>query len=83
MGLLDKLANAMQNFDYEGAADNVRNEVEKKQSSIENRVHKEFKQKARNASDDELRYNLQRAIDNDNYIMEEEIRNEMDRRGLY
>ena len=42
-----------------------------------------FRQKARNATDEELRYNLQNAIDNENYIMEEEIKKEMDRRGLY
>lgn len=83
MGLLDKFASAVKNFDYEGAADSLRNEYERKQASIERSAHNKFRDKARNATDDELRHNLQNAIDNDNYIMEEEIRKEMERRGLY
>lgn len=83
MGLFDKFANAVKNFDYEGAADSLRNEYERKQSSIERSAHNKFRDKARHATDDELRHNLQNAIDNDNYIMEEEIRKEMERRGLY
>ena len=43
----------------------------------------EIRQKARHATDEELRHNLERAIDNGNYIMEDEIRREMDRRGMY
>lgn len=83
MGLFDKFANAVKNFDYEGAADTFRNEYERKQSSIERNAHDKFRDKARNATDNELRHNLQNAIDNNNYIKEEEIRKEMERRGLY
>lgn len=83
MGFLDKLADGIKNFDYEGAADTMRREVERKQASIEKKGHEMFRQKACNATDEELRYNLQNAIDNENYIMEEEIKKEMDRRGLY
>ena len=49
---------------YEGAADSLRNEYERKQSSIERSAHNKFRDKARNATDDELRHNLQNAIDN-------------------
>ena len=80
---VNKLADAVRNFDYEGAANSLRDELERKQASIEKRAHNEIRQKARNASDDELRHNLQRAIDNDNYIMQEEIEKEMERRGIY
>lgn len=83
MGLFDKLASAVKNFDYEGAADSLRNECERKQASIERSAHNKFRGQARNATDDELRRYLQYAIDNDNYILEEEIRKEMERRGLY
>ena len=83
MGLFDKFASKDKNFDYEGAADSLRNEYERKQASIERSAHNKFRDKARNATDDELRHNLQNAMDNDNYIMEEEIRKEMERRGLY
>jgi len=76
MGFLDKLAKEIKNYDYAGA-------IEKKQESLERRAHSEFRQKARSASDEELRHNLQRAIDNDNWVMEDEIRAEMDRRGIY
>ena len=64
MGLFDKLASAVKNFDYEGAADSLRNEYERKQSSIERSAHNKFRDKARNATDDELRHNLHNAIDN-------------------
>lgn len=57
-------------------------EVAKKQASLETRARNEIRQKARSASDAELRHNLQRAIDNDNYIMQEEIEKEMERRGI-
>ena len=83
MGFFDKLADAVKNFDYEGAADSFSRELERKQSSIESRAHSAIRQKARNASDEELRHNLQKAIDNDNFILQEEIEREMDRRGLY
>ena len=83
VGLFDKLADAVRNFDYEGAAESFSRELERKQSSIESRARSEIRQKARYASDEELRHNLQKAIDNDNFIMQEEIENEMDRRGLY
>lgn len=83
MGFWEKLANAARNFDYEKAADSLRGEVERKQASIESRAHSEIRQKARNASDNELRHNLQKAKDNDNYIMQEEIEREMERRGIY
>ncbi|RGH17061.1 LacI family transcriptional regulator [Ruminococcus sp. AF12-5] len=63
-GLFDKLASAVKNFDYEGAADSLRNEYERKQSSIERSADNKFRDKARNATDDELRHNLQNAIDN-------------------
>ncbi|WP_270841275.1 hypothetical protein [Mediterraneibacter faecis] len=53
MGLFDKLASAVKNFDYEGAADSLRNEYERKQSSIERSAHNKFRDKARNATDDE------------------------------
>ena len=64
MGLFDKLASVVKNFDYEGTADSLRNEYERKQSSIERSAHNKFRDKARNATDDELRHNLQNAIDN-------------------
>lgn len=83
MGLFDKLADAVKNFDYEGAAESLGRELERKQSSIEGRARDEIRRKARNASDSELRHNLQRAIDNDNYIMQDEIEREMERRGIY
>ena len=83
MGFFDKLMDTVKNFDYEGAANSLRDEVERKQASVEKRAHNEIRQKARSASDDELRYNLQRAIDNNNYIMQEEIEKEMERRGIY
>ncbi|MBQ3545369.1 MAG: hypothetical protein IJA34_10360 [Lachnospiraceae bacterium] len=83
MGLFDKFANAVKNFDYEGATESFSKEIEKKQSSIESRARNEIRQKARNASDEVLRHNLQKAIDNNNFIMQEEIEKEMERRGMY
>ena len=74
MGFLDKLASA---------AGTLGNELEKKQVSIENRARSEIRSKARHATDEELRHNLQRARDNNNYIMEEEIEREMERRGIF
>ena len=76
MGLFDKLVNTISNYDYEGA-------IDRKVSSFEKRGRDEIRQKARHATDEELRHNLERAIDNGNYIMEDEIRREMDRRGMY
>ncbi len=83
MGFFDKLAEGIKNFDYEGAADSFRESMEQKQKKMVRQAHEGFREKARNATEDELRYNLQNAIDNDNYIMEEEIKKEMDRRGMY
>ena len=83
MGFFDKLAEKAKNFDYESARASIEKTVENKQKSIERNARNQIRQKVRNASDDALRRNLQNAIDNDNYIMEEEIKKEMDRRGLY
>ena len=49
MGLFDKFANAVKNFDYEGAADSLRNEYERKQSSIERSAHNKFRDKVCNS----------------------------------
>lgn len=83
MSLFDKLSSAVKNFDYEGAANSLANSLEKKQAEIEKNARSKIRQKARNASDEALRRNLDKAIDEGNYIMEDEIKREMDRRGLY
>lgn len=83
MSLFDKVSKAVKNFDYEGAANSFANAMEKKQADIEKSARNQIRQKARGASDEALRRNLQNAIDNGNYIMEDEIKKEMDRRGLY
>ena len=83
MGFWDKVSNAVSNFDYEGAANTCREAMERKQESIERRAHNEFRQRAKNASDYELQCYLRIAEDSENYILEEEVRKEMERRGLY
>lgn len=72
MGWLDKL---------ESAANILSNELEKKQASVEKRARNEVRSKVRHCSDETLRYNLQKAKENGNYIFEEEIEKEMERRA--
>lgn len=76
MGLFDKLTDAVKNFDYDGA-------IENKRASVERNAREQYRQKARNASDEALRHNLEKAREDGNYIMEEEIEREMGRRGIY
>lgn len=74
MGFLDTL-------DF--LADSFSDAVEKKKDTLERNARRDYKSKVRSASDELLRCNLEKARETGNYIMEEEIENEMRRRGIY
>ena len=65
------------------AANILGSEMEKKQAEIEKRARREYREKARMASDDTLRRKLEEAEDNGNFILMDVIQDEMNRRGIY